>query len=176
MLMTSSRRHFLKAASLAGLAFSTRAAERPPPVNKATLDRVLEAPVLRTEFLKEPVTVSAIELLRRSDVYLLRVRSKEGAQAITVPNPERMAELAGLSVVPHMSGGGLGYVDVVQFASFTPNIGPFMEFKGNTQLPVECATSSLRCERGAVICPAGPGFGVRVDPDFVSQAKLVTAA
>ncbi len=42
-----------------------------------------------------------------------------------------MAELAGLSVVPHMSGGGLGYLEVVRFASFTPNIGRFMEFKGN---------------------------------------------
>ena len=26
----------------------------------------------------------------------------------------------------------------LQFASFTPNIGPFMEFKGNTELPVTC--------------------------------------
>ncbi|HMO65512.1 MAG TPA: hypothetical protein PKE47_09895 [Verrucomicrobiota bacterium] len=38
----------------------------------------------------------------------------------------------------------LGHVDVVQFASFTPNIGPSMEFKGNTDLTVTCATSSLK--------------------------------
>ena len=56
-----------------------------------------------------------------------------------------MAALAGMSVVPHMSGGGLGYLDVIQFASFTPNIGPFMEFKGNADLPVGSPTSSLRC-------------------------------
>ncbi|HLJ97931.1 MAG TPA: mandelate racemase/muconate lactonizing enzyme family protein, partial [Gemmataceae bacterium] len=68
----------------------------------------------------------------------------------------RMAAAAGMTVVPHMSGGGLGYLDVVQFASFTPNIGPFMEFKGNTDLPVECPTSSLRCEKGIVRCPTGP--------------------
>jgi L-alanine-DL-glutamate epimerase-like enolase superfamily enzyme len=55
----------------------------------------------------------------------------------------RMAAAAGMSVVPHMSGGGLGYLDVVHFASFTPNIGPFMEFKGNADLPVECATNQL---------------------------------
>lgn len=87
----------------------------------------------------------------------------------------RMAAAAGMTVVPHMSGGGLGYLDVVQFASFTPNIGPFMEFKGNTDLPVECPTSSLKCANGVVRCPSGPGFGVRVDPEYVKKAKVVSA-
>ncbi len=85
----------------------------------------------------------------------------------------RMAAAAGMKVVPHMSGGGLGYLDVVQFASFTPNIGDFMEFKGNADLPVSCETSSLKCEGGVVRCPSGPGFGVTVDPAFVSKAKKV---
>lgn len=84
-----------------------------------------------------------------------------------------MAASAGMTVVPHMSGGGLGYVDVVQFASFTPNIGPFMEFKGNTTLPVTCATSSLKCEGGSVRCPTGHGLGVTLDPAFVQQATVV---
>jgi L-alanine-DL-glutamate epimerase-like enolase superfamily enzyme len=87
----------------------------------------------------------------------------------------RMAAAAGLTVVPHMSGGGLGHVDVVQFASFTPNIGPYMEFKGNTDLPVTCETSSLKCEQGVVRCPAGPGLGVTVDPEFVRRARVVEA-
>ena len=86
----------------------------------------------------------------------------------------RMAAAAGLKVVPHMSGEGLGYLDVVQFASFTPNIGPYMEFKGNTSLPVECATSSLKSDGGVVKCPSGPGFGVRIDPDFVKKSRPVT--
>jgi L-alanine-DL-glutamate epimerase-like enolase superfamily enzyme len=86
----------------------------------------------------------------------------------------RMAAKAGMQVVPHMSGGGLGYLDVVHFASFTPNIGPFMEFKGNTDLPVECPTSSLKCEKGMVRCPEGPGFGVTVAPDFVAKARPVS--
>jgi L-alanine-DL-glutamate epimerase-like enolase superfamily enzyme len=84
--------------------------------------------------------------------------------------------MAGLKVVPHMSGGGLGYLDVVQFASFTPNSGEFMEFKGNTDLSVTCSTSSLKCERGVVRCPAGPGFGVTIDPDFVKKAHVVEHA
>ena len=88
----------------------------------------------------------------------------------------RMAAAAGMTVVPHMSGGSLGYLDLVHFASFTPNIGPFMEFKGNADLPVECPTSSLKSEKGVVRCPTGPGFGVTIDPDFVGKARPVTAA
>jgi L-alanine-DL-glutamate epimerase-like enolase superfamily enzyme len=87
----------------------------------------------------------------------------------------RMAAAAGMTVVPHMSGGGLGFLDVVHFATFTPNIGPFMEFKGNPTFPVASPTSSLRCENGSVRCPTGPGFGVTVAPEFVKAAKAVTA-
>jgi len=63
-----------------------------------------------------------------------------GGGLIRATQVARMAAAASMKVVPHMSGGGLGYLDVVQFASFTANIGEFMEFKGNTDLPVSCAT------------------------------------
>lgn len=96
-----------------------------------------------------------------------------GGGLIRAAKVARMAAAAGMRVVPHMSGGGLGYLDVVHFASFTPNIGDFMEFKGNTDLPVACPTSSLKCQRGTVRCPSGPGFGVTVDPAFVTRAKRV---
>jgi L-alanine-DL-glutamate epimerase-like enolase superfamily enzyme len=100
-----------------------------------------------------------------------------GGGLIRATRVARMAAVTGMKVVPHMSGGGLGYLDVVQFASFTPNIGEFMEFKGNTDLPVNCATSSLKCEHGSVRCPSGVGFGVTLDPKLVSQAaKLESGA
>ena len=51
-----------------------------------------------------------------------------------------------------------------------------MEFKGNASIPVECETSSLKSDNGVVKCPAGVGFGVRIDPDFLAKAKTVTAA
>lgn len=94
-----------------------------------------------------------------------------GGGFIRATKVARMAAAAGLTVVPHLSGGGLGHVDVLHFASFTPNIGPFMEFKGDSDLPVACETSSLRCENGRVRCPAGVGFGVAVDPAFVRAAR-----
>ncbi len=97
-----------------------------------------------------------------------------GGGLVRATQVARMAALANLSVVPHMSGGGLGYLDVVHFASFTPNIGPYMEFKGNTTIPVWAPDSSLRCEHGKVRCPAGPGFGIEIDPDFVRKTSRVT--
>lgn len=96
-----------------------------------------------------------------------------GGGFIRATQVARMAAAAGMPVIPHMSGGGLGYLDVVHFASFTPNIGPFMEFKGNTDLPVHCPTSSLKPEKGIVRCPDGPGFGVTVDPDYVKKCQPV---
>jgi L-alanine-DL-glutamate epimerase-like enolase superfamily enzyme len=98
-----------------------------------------------------------------------------GGGFIRATKVARMAAAAGMTVVPHMSGGGLGYLDVVQFASFTPNIGPFQEFKGDATIPVSCPTSSLKCENGLVRCPTGPGFGVTIDPDFVKKAHVVKA-
>ncbi len=98
-----------------------------------------------------------------------------GGGFIRATQVARMAAAAGMPVVPHMSGGGLGYVDVIHFASWTPNAGPFMEFKGNATIPVGCETSSLRCEKGVVRCPTGVGFGVTVEPDFVKKATAVKA-
>jgi L-alanine-DL-glutamate epimerase-like enolase superfamily enzyme len=98
-----------------------------------------------------------------------------GGGLIRATKVARMAAAAGMKVVPHMSGGGLGYLDVVQYASFTPNIGAHMEFKGNTDLPVTCPTSSLKCERGLVRCPSGTGFGITLDPEFVGKAIKVEA-
>ncbi len=86
----------------------------------------------------------------------------------------RMAALAGMPCTLHMSGAGLGYLDVLHFASCVPNIGPFQEFKGESKIPFSCDTSSLRCKDGTVRVPAGPGFGVTFDTDFVSKAQQVT--
>jgi len=85
----------------------------------------------------------------------------------------RMASAMGMDCTPHMSGSGLGYVNALHFASFTPNVGAHQEFKGETSLPFACETSSLKCEHGIVRCPSGPGMGVVIDPDFVRKAQRV---
>jgi L-alanine-DL-glutamate epimerase-like enolase superfamily enzyme len=73
-----------------------------------------------------------------------------------------------------MSGSGLGYLDAVHFVSCIDNPVPFTEFKGNAEIPVSSQTSSLRCERGVVRVPSGPGFGIEIDPGFIKASKPVT--
>jgi L-alanine-DL-glutamate epimerase-like enolase superfamily enzyme len=86
----------------------------------------------------------------------------------------RMAHAAGLLCTPHMSGSGLGYLDAAHFVSCIDNPVPFTEFKGDTDIPVSSPTSSLKCEKGVVRVPSGPGFGIMIDPGFVHEAKRVT--
>jgi L-alanine-DL-glutamate epimerase-like enolase superfamily enzyme len=86
----------------------------------------------------------------------------------------RMAALAGMPCTLHMSGSGLGYLDVLHFASCCPDPGEHQEFKGESNIPLYCETSSLQCVRGMVRVPSGPGFGITIDPSFVARAKPVT--
>src|SRR3954451_767348 len=79
----------------------------------------------------------------------------------------RMAHLAGMQCTPHMSGSGLGFLDVAHFASCLPNPVAFHENKGGTTIPVHSDTSSLRCEKGMIRVPSGPGFGITIDPAYV---------
>ena len=85
----------------------------------------------------------------------------------------RMAAQAGLTIVPHMSGDGTGYAEVLQFASCTPNIGPFHEYKGGIERTGQWYDPPLRFKDGAVNIPAGPGLGISDDADILKDAKPV---
>lgn len=86
----------------------------------------------------------------------------------------KMAALANMNCTVHMSGAGLGYVYVLHFASFIPNCGEHQEFKGTSKIPLDCPTSDLKCRKGVMRVPSGPGFGVAIDPAFVAKSKLVS--
>jgi len=86
----------------------------------------------------------------------------------------RMSEAAGLDCTPHMSGGGLGFLYIAHFASVVPNVGAHQEYKGDDDnLPVSCATSSLKSEKGMLTVPAGPGLGVELDPTLLRNATPI---
>ncbi len=86
----------------------------------------------------------------------------------------RMADAFGKSIVPHMSGGGLGYVYNIQFVSAVPNAGTHHEFKGlSTHVKFECKTSPLQVVDGKIKVPTGPGFGVDIDPEWVKKHQVV---
>lgn len=86
----------------------------------------------------------------------------------------RMAEAYGKQIIPHMSGGGLGFLYDIQFVSVAPNAGAHHEFKGlDTNVPFECPTSPLKVVAGKIKVPTGPGMGVNLDPEFVKKHEVV---
>ncbi len=86
----------------------------------------------------------------------------------------RMADAFGKTIVPHMSGGGLGYLYNIQFVSAVPNAGEHHEFKGlKTNVRFECRTSPLQVVNGKIKVPTGPGFGVDIDPDWVKKHQAL---
>ncbi len=97
----------------------------------------------------------------------------------------RMAARANMTITPHMSGGNTGYGEVLQFASFTPNIGPYMEYKGvkgkharwsgkgDMEGSAKWYGTPLKRDNGTITIPDGPGLGLQLDKKFLAKAKLV---
>jgi L-alanine-DL-glutamate epimerase-like enolase superfamily enzyme len=86
----------------------------------------------------------------------------------------RMAAACGKTIVPHMSGGGLGFVYNILLVSAIPNIGKHHEFKSTkTQVQYTCPGSTLTVEKGRIKVPTGHGMGVELDPDWVAKHKAV---
>jgi len=85
----------------------------------------------------------------------------------------RMAEIAGMPITVHMSGGGVGYVDMLHFASCTPNIGKFQEYKGRVSETGIWYDPPLKVRDGFINVPTGPGLGLSNDHDIFRNAKRV---
>lgn len=86
----------------------------------------------------------------------------------------RMAAAFGKQFVPHMSGGGLGYVYNIHMVSCVPNAGEHHEFKTTrTHVKFECKTSPLKVVDGKMKVPTGSGFGIDFDPEWVKRHQLV---
>lgn len=85
-----------------------------------------------------------------------------------------MAYAFGKTIVPHMSGGGLGFLYDYILVSAVPNAGAHHEFKGlDTTVIFECPTSPLKVVDGKIKVPTGPGMGVNIDPDFIKKHQVV---
>ena len=92
--MKTSRRRFLKANLLgslsAALPLSAPGADLPRSGSRsqnpryARLDEILRQPVLKRELFGTPVIIETLELLRYKDNFLCRVRSRDGAQGMSV--------------------------------------------------------------------------------------------
>jgi L-alanine-DL-glutamate epimerase-like enolase superfamily enzyme len=85
-VMRVNRRKFLVGAAVTGAPALPSALQRPSPDD---LDRAAAAPVLKRDRLPSPVVIDSIRLLRKDKEYLLHVRSKDGAEGVSLTNPPR---------------------------------------------------------------------------------------
>lgn len=93
----NNRRAFIKTASLGFLAASCStnnktAVNNPSQIqgNYQKLDEVFARPVLKKELFTTPILIESIELLHYDKNYICRVRSKDGAEGISVSNNAQM--------------------------------------------------------------------------------------
>lgn len=101
--MKTSRRKFIGTAVAGGLgaalpgysSFSEDTAKALESINPRykILDDILKQPVFKKEFFREPVIIETLELLRYKDSFLCRVRSKNGAEGISVGHSGQLRTL-----------------------------------------------------------------------------------
>ena len=101
-IMQTNRRNILRTAIAAGAAAALPASAQDkgkpcyaPGANPhyAKLDEILTQPVFRRELFPNPVIIESIELLHYKNSYLCRVRSKDGAEGISISNSQQMEVL-----------------------------------------------------------------------------------
>lgn len=100
--METNRRKFIKNSIAGGLAatlplhtFSTSSEQISEKMknNYMKLDEVLKKPVFRKEYFSSPVIIEKLELLRYKNSFLCRVKSKDGAEGISVGHSGQLRSL-----------------------------------------------------------------------------------
>ncbi len=85
------RRRFIQIATLAagyGAAAAQAHGAGPGFMQEPRLDDVLTRPVLRREWWRAPVPIASIELLKGGGDFLVRVRSRDGAEGMAAGHPD----------------------------------------------------------------------------------------
>ena len=85
----------------------------------------------------------------------------------------RMADVDKMPTTVHISGG-FGFVYMLHFASFTPDIGRFQEYKLGTERYATWFDPPLKVIDGAITVPTGPGVGITNPRDLLADAKPLT--
>ena len=93
--MKNNRRSFIKMAALAGssaamLPLASSCTETKSNISGpdySALDKVLQLPVLKKELFTSPVIIEKIELLQDRKNFICRVRSKDGAEGVSIGHP-----------------------------------------------------------------------------------------
>ena len=91
----------------------------------------------------------------------------------------RMAKAAGLTITPHISGGGLGFLYMLHMVAVCPAAYDYHEFKmfqtkdaNGTIIPIETKAEPFGSVNGIIKPPTGSGLGVTIDPDYLKTHSL----
>lgn len=87
----------------------------------------------------------------------------------------RMAQAANVPVAPHYPRNGIETVELLAFASATPNLYGFQEYRARPRVHDFAASPTIVPVNGALSVPDGPGFGATYDPGiFVRGRRMNT--
>ena len=85
----------------------------------------------------------------------------------------RMAEAAGKPITVHISNRNAGYAEMVNFSSFTPNIGRFQELKTGMEATADLFEPPIRCKNGLLNVPTAPGLGMAHAEHALKSAEVI---
>jgi len=85
----------------------------------------------------------------------------------------RMAAVAGMPTTVHISGG-FGFVYMLHFCSYTPDIGAYQEYKRGIEKYAGWFSPRLEIKNGTMTVPTGPGVGIVDIAGLLKGAKPVT--
>lgn len=85
----------------------------------------------------------------------------------------RMAAAAGKPITVHISNRNAGYAEMVNFSSYTPNIGLYQELKTGMEQTAEYFDPPIKVKDGFLNVPTAPGLGMAHSEELVKNSKKV---
>jgi L-alanine-DL-glutamate epimerase-like enolase superfamily enzyme len=85
----------------------------------------------------------------------------------------RMAAAANVPITTHISSGNTGYAEMVNFFSFTPNMGKFQELKSGIENTGYFFDPPILIKDGYLNVPTAPGFGMVHTDELLKNAVVV---
>jgi len=127
----------------------------------------LEDTKIVTDALTIPVAGGEQEFSRRRFRWMIHNRGVDIVQPdlhyygglIRSTRVARMAAVAEMPTTVHISGG-FGFIYMLHFASVTPDIGLYQEYKRNIERYADWFDPPLKINDGAITVPQGPGVGI----------------
>jgi L-alanine-DL-glutamate epimerase-like enolase superfamily enzyme len=84
----------------------------------------------------------------------------------------RMAELAGMTITPHVSTG-FCFVYILHLSSYAPNIGKYQENKTGFEITNELLEGELTLGNGKINIPTSAGLGIRDNHPILKKALVL---